>query len=191
MPKILNFTLFVLSLLARLSFALTWFCFLIPICLVVQALKGTVTTNILQNDNFLVVSAHLHLQQTTIEHFPQYLYAGLMSVGAVLAVIGALYGLKALIKILMNIRQRQYFSDENRRLLWTFIVAQFYALAADPFIAGANQLARTYLGRVNTGYFDGTWEDIYADLVALAIIGTIYILFCSATKIKREAELTI
>lgn len=114
-----------------------------------------------------------------------------MSIGVILVIIASLYELKALVKIAVNLNQKKYFTAENVKLVWLFIVSQLYTLAADLFLAGANQLTRTYLNRINIGDFSVTWSDIPEDLVALVIISVIYILFKMAEQMKRENELTV
>ncbi|EEI23529.1 DUF2975 domain-containing protein [Lentilactobacillus hilgardii] len=114
-----------------------------------------------------------------------------MSIGVILAIIAVLYELKALVKITVNLNQKRYFTTENVKLVWLFIVSQLYTLAADPFLAGANQLTRTYLDRIKIGDFSVTWSDIPEDLVGLVIISAIYMLFKMAEQMKRENELTV
>ncbi|MFT8616864.1 MAG: DUF2975 domain-containing protein [Lentilactobacillus hilgardii] len=191
MPKLLNHALLVVSFLAQISFVISWIGFCIPVYFICQALKGNVVSNILDNNNYQVISNYAHVSHAAINHFPAYIYTGLMSIGVILVIIASLYELKALVKIAVNLNQKKYFTAENVKLVWLFIVSQLYTLAADLFLAGANQLTRTYLNRINIGDFSVTWSDIPEDLVALVIISVIYILFKMAEQMKRENELTV
>ncbi|MCT3399388.1 DUF2975 domain-containing protein [Lentilactobacillus hilgardii] len=191
MPKLLNRALLVVSFLAQISFVISWIGFCIPVYFIYQALKGNVVSNILDNNDFQVISNHAHVSLTDIDHFPAYIYTALVSIGVILAIIAVLYELKALVKITVNLNQKRYFTTENVKLVWLFIVSQLYTLAADPFLAGANQLTRTYLDRIKIGDFSVTWSDIPEDLVGLVIISVIYILFKMAEQMKRENELTV
>ncbi len=191
MPKLLDHGLTVISLLAQLSFVLSWFLFLEPIFYLVRAFQGKITSDILTDNDFLLTRGANHISQVTMHQFPEFIYAGLMVVGSILAVVGILFLLGALIEIISNLGAKKYFTTENVHLIRTIVKAQIFLLIADPFLAGANQLVKSYLGRVGTGTFSESWEDSFADLVGLVIIGVIYVLFKKATALKQEHDLTV
>lgn len=192
MPKILSRGLTVISFFCPADIcSCLFFTFLAPIYYFFQAFQGNMASDILKSDDFLLVPNHSHISQALINQFPEYIYAILMSIGVILATISILYELRALIKIISNLGQKKYFTAENVKLVRLFIVSQIYTLACDPFLAGANQLSTSYLGRVNNGTFNATWSNIPDDLITLIIIGVIYILFKLAEQMKRESDLTV
>ncbi|MFD1124556.1 DUF2975 domain-containing protein [Lentilactobacillus raoultii] len=191
MPKILNHALTVVLVFAQISFVLIYFDFLLPVFRIYEAFKGTVVTDILNNDQFLAIAGHYHVSQAEIAKFPVYPFTALQSIGIILAIISILYWLKALIKLITNLKRQQYFTSENVHLIWLIIISQIYSIAADPFLAGADQLVRTHLGRVDIGIGATDWSDIFEDTVTLVIISVIYILFKIAEQMKQENDLTV
>ncbi|EEI23528.1 hypothetical protein [Lentilactobacillus hilgardii] len=73
MPKLLNSALLIVSFLAQISFVISWIGFCIPVYFIYQALKGNVVSNILDNNDFQVISNHAHVSLTDINHFPAYI----------------------------------------------------------------------------------------------------------------------
>mgnify|MGYP000596481971 CR=1 FL=1 len=193
MPKWLDRSLGAVSILMQSAIALVGIMMVVyPIVFLVMIFHDNfVKADIVNDTDFLIVSGHTHVATSAINHFPSFLYGGLMVIGVILTCAAVIVAFTAIVEIISNLGHQKYFIPENVQMLRRLVRAQVIFLVADPFLAIANGMTSSILGRVNTGMFNGTWEDFFSDILLCIFLLLIYYLFKAAFNIKRENDLTV
>jgi len=152
---------------------------------------GDMKDYILNDSDFLMPVTHHVASQAAIASFPTGIYTILVSVGAILTMVGATLTIFSLRAILANIMEQNYFALENVQSFKRMIKAQLWVIAGSVINATANQLTASWLYRINNGDFNDNWYSVFGALVTLVIYGIIYTLYARAVAMKTENELII
>ncbi|WP_225418183.1 DUF2975 domain-containing protein [Levilactobacillus mulengensis] len=191
MSKWLKIGINVLIMFLRFGIVAGYFMLIYPIIYLADAFQNHTTHAILNGSDFLRFSNNQQATLGAVKRFPSWPYALIMSVGVVLTVWATIKLLKALIKLLSNIRDQNYFSTSNELALITIIKAQVMMLLGDLLFASGNQLSQSWLLRVNTGVFSETWETCFHDVFQIIMLAAIYETYRHAMRVKAENDLTV
>ncbi|WP_249662665.1 DUF2975 domain-containing protein [Lentilactobacillus buchneri] len=192
MSKLLDRSIGAVSVLMQIAFVVVCFSFITPF---IYLYNGFTHANIMKmianNGDFLIVPGHTQVTHSAVAHFPILPYSVLMAIGIFLAILSALFAFSAFIRISHNLGKKQYFVADNLAMLRRIVHAQMIAICSDVFLAIGDQMTQSFLGRVNNGIFNNTWENLLDDAVMLVFIALIYTLFRMAMNIKQENDLTV
>jgi len=191
MSKRLMKSISALNSLCYVTFLGTFFFFLAPLSSWYRAWRGQTATAILHGQNFLSVTPHQTVSAAAVTSFPGWGYAGLMTIGIVLMTVGVLLFLKAFMKVLDSLQAEDYFTEANAVALRQMVTALFWQIGGTFFLAVANQLTTSLLGRVSNGMFSANWADFGNSLMAPLILTIIYALYSRAVGLKTENDLTV
>jgi len=191
MSKWLKIGINVLIMCLRFGIVASYFMLLYPVIYLADAFQNRTTHAILNGSDFLRFSSNQQATLGAVKSFPSWPYALIMSVGVVLTVWATIKLLKALIKLLSNIHDQDYFSTSNELALTTIIKAQVMMLMGDLLFANGNQLSQSWLLRVNTGAFSETWETCFHDIFIIIMLAAIYETYRHAMRVKAENDLTV
>lgn len=191
MSKRLMRSISALNSLCYVNFLGCFFIFLVPLSSWYRAWRGQTVTAILHGQNFLAVMPHRTVSAANMASFPSWGYAALMTIGIVLMTVGILLFLKAFMKILDSLQAADYFTPANAVALRQMVTAQVWQIGGTFFLAVANQLTTSLLGRVNNGMFSANWADLGSSLMAPLILTIIYALYSRAVGLKTENDLTV
>lgn len=191
MSKWLKLGINVVIMFFRFGIVAGYVMLIYPIIYLADAFQNRTTHVILNSSDFLRFSSNRQATLGAVQSFPSWPYALIMSVGIILSVWATINLFRALIKLLSNIRDQDYFSTSNELALITIIKAQVMMLLGDLLFASGNQLSQSWLLRVNTGAFSETWETCFHDAFLIIMLAAIYETYRHAMRVKAENDLTV
>ena len=191
MSKWLKLGINVVIMFFRFGIVAGYVTLIYPIIYLADAFQNRTTHVILTSSDFLRFSSNHQATLGAVKSFPSWPYALLMALGIVLSVWASIKLFKALIKLLTNIRDQDYFSTSNELALTAIIKAQIVMLLGDLLVAGGNQLSQSWLLRVNNGAFSETWETCFHDAFLIIMLAAIYETYRHAMRVKAENDLTV
>ena len=192
MSKWLRFGINCVIVLGRISIVLAYLLIILPLSNFYPAVKGTLSKTILHNDNFLLLPGKHTVTAAAMQSFPSWPYAILILIGSAILVWAIIKHLKALIVILTNLRDADYFAVTTVGALKQLFIARIAMIIGDLFLASGNQLTRSWFFLVNNdGIMGATWSSAVADVWMAIFFGVIYIAYRYALTLKAENDLTI
>ena len=181
-----------LIVLGRIGIVVAYLLILFPLGYVFSALRRTLPHDILHSQEFLLLPGNHTVTATALQSFPAWPYVLFLFVGTIIFIWAVVKHLKALIVILRNIQQADYFSATNGDALKQMVIARVGIIVSDVFLAGGNQLTRSWLYLVNNnGILSTTWGTIISDTWLAILFGVFYIAYRYTLTFKAENDLTI
>ena len=192
MSKWLKFGINCIIVLGRISIVFTYLLIILPLSNFYPVIKGTLSKTILHNDNFLLLPGKHTVTTAAMRSFPSWPYAILILIGSAILVWAIIKHLKALIVILTNLRDADYFAVTTVGALKQLFIARIAMIIGDLFLASGNQLTRSWFYLVNNdGVMGATWSSAVADVWMAIFFGVIYVAYRYTLTLKAENDLTI
>jgi len=192
MSKWLKFGINCIIVLGRISIVFTYLLIILPLSNFYPVIKGTLSKTILHNDNFLLLPGKHTVTTAAMRSFPSWPYAILILIGSAILVWAIIKHLKALIVILTNLRDADYFAITTVGALKQLFIARIAMIIGDLFLASGNQLTRSWFYLVNNdGVMGATWSSAVADVWMAIFFGVIYVAYRYTLTLKAENDLTI
>jgi len=192
MSKWLKFGINCIIVLGRISIVFTYLLIILPLSNFYPVIKGTLSKTILHNDNFLLLPGKHTVTTAAMRSFPSWPYAILILIGSAILVWAIIKHLKALIVILTNLRDADYFAITTVGALKQLFIARIAMIIGDLFLASGNQLTRSWFYLVNNdGVMGATWSSAVADVWMAIFFGVIFVAYRYTLTLKAENDLTI
>lgn len=192
MSKWLKFGINCIIVLGRISIVFTYLLIILPLSNFYPVIKGTLSKTILHNDNFLLLPGKHTVTTAAMRSFPSWPYAILILIGSAILVWAIIKHLKALIVILTNLRDADYFAVTTVGALKQLFIARIAMIIGDLFLASGNQLTRSWFYLVNNdGVMGATWSSAVADVWMAIFFGVIFVAYRYTLTLKAENDLTI
>lgn len=192
MSKWLKFGINCVIVLGRISIVFAYLLIILPLGNFYPAVKGTLSKTILHNDNFLLLPGKHTVTAAAMQSFPSWPYAILILMGSAILVWAIIKHLKALIVILTNLRDADYFAVTTVGALKQLFIARIAMIVGDLFLASGNQLTRSWFFLVNNdGIMGATWSTAISDVWMAIFFGVIYVAYRYTLTLKAENDLTV
>jgi len=190
MPKWVRFFTNLMIVIVQISILIAYAGFLWSLGYLYEGYHGDVAQAVLDSDDFLRYSAH-HVTAGAMASFPGWPYVLLMAVGSAIGIGASIMFAKAMVKLLNNMVEEDYFSQNNIAAVKRLVVSQCYVVIGDFFIAGGNQLTSSWLRGYNNGAFPQTWTDTIDAIGLLIVLKVISVIYERAMTMKVENDLTV
>lgn len=192
MSKWLNWGINCLIVFFRFGIVAAYVMLIYPLSDLLLTFQRKLPQNIMHSDDFLRLPGQNTVTAGAIQSFPSWPYAILILIGTLIFIWAMIKNLKSLIIILKNIQQADYFSITNEKALKQLVIANVVIIVSDLFLAGGNQLTRSWFYLINNeGILSSTWGTIVSDVWHAIILGVIYVVYHYALTLKTENDLTI
>jgi len=192
MSKWLNWGINCLIVFFRFGIVATYAMLIYPLSDLLLTFQRELPQNIMHSDDFLRLPGQNTVTAGAIQSFPSWPYAILILIGTLISVWAMIKNLKSLVIILKNIQQADYFSITNEKALKQLVIANVAMIVGDLFLAGGNQLTRSWFYLIgNTGILASTWSTVASDAWHAITLGIIYLIYHYTLTLKTENDLTI
>ncbi|WP_407889622.1 hypothetical protein [Levilactobacillus sp. N40-8-2] len=192
MSKWLKFGINCVIVLGRIGIVFAYVLIILPLGNFYPAFKGVLPQHILHSDEFLLLPGKHTVTAAAMQSFPNWPYAILILIGTAILGWALIKHLRALIVILTNLREADYFAITTVSALRQLFIARIAMIVSDVFLASGNQLTRNWFYVVNNGGLMGaTWSTAISDFWVSIFFGVIYVAYRYTLTLKTENDLTI